>query len=113
MEEMLTNTIDAANTTVPTDIPAVEDYNSSMTMPNMPGVMSVQEATGIANQSFGWKEAAVLGFFTVGTAAIGYSLYDLGYKKLIKGVIMKKIAEKKAMKEAVAAGEEQAEEKEE
>ena len=106
-------TMNVTNTTpvapVVPDIP-VEDYNSSlMTNPVMPEMMSVEQAQAAAVSNFGWKEGAVLGFLVLGTAGIGYSLYDLGYKKLIKGVIIPKIAEKKAMREALKAGEQAAE----
>lgn len=101
-ETMMNNTID---TMVTPDIPAVEDYNSSlMTNPTLTS-MTPQEAMNAATGSFTWKEGVVLTAMVVGGAAIVYSGYDLIWKKLIKGVIVPKVQENKAMKEAMKAGE--------
>jgi hypothetical protein len=65
---------------------------------------TVEEATANAVGTFGVREGLVVGFFTLGLACMGYTAYDLGYKKLFKGTLVPYFQQRKAMKEAMKAG---------
>lgn len=68
-------------------------------------VPTVEEAVAANTNQFGVKEGLVLGFMVLGTAAIGYSAYDLLYAKLFKKVIKPKMDERASLKAAMMAGE--------
>lgn len=75
---------------------------AEVTMDDM--LPTVEEATANAVGTFGVKEGLVVGFFITGLACMGYTAYDLGYKKLIKGKVIPYFQQKKALKEAMEAG---------